>query len=650
MMNKAASKIWSAKEREAWRLPEAITVSDWADKNRIVAYGPERGQWRTDRTPYLREPQDAFTDTEVEIIVFMTPPQMGKSSAIYNMIGCSVDIDPSDSMLVLPRDDKDIPYVVNKRLKPEMEKMPAVAKHLTGRVWDLSNSGFYFDNMTLEFAGSNSPADVKARSIRNLYLDDVDAYPSFMGKDVNPIEGAISRTDAYWDHKIVMASPPTTRYNYITIWWYKSNQQEYYIPCPRCGEYFWWKFSSLVYEDDNRDPTYIKEKGEVWLMCRHCRGRIDEWEKPSLVSRGRYVPEGQTIRPDGKLYGEPVQSKRISGYHFTQLLSPWKRWAEIMSLWFEANTAEGLLTGKLMVFNNTVDAVHWEKVGKKIDKDETKKRIGGFSRRTVPPECQLLVAGADYHESQKGIVRIDYGIRGFGYNETNWLIDYGSVTSFAELDRQVLLNPFPWADGTPNETRPFLAVIMLIVDSGYKPDEVYNYCIKRRGIALPSKGISTPQKNPLFFSSPEAAILKRLGFRNEKFKGMQLLNIDTSFFKDQTTTWLEMENGGTKYFTEIPDYYFKELTNEHRVEIADRYGHKQHEWKTVTEGAPTHSLDIEVLTAAAAMLKGVHYMTPAAERKTFIPAAVAQRLAARRPSPVRERKKGEGFLDNLPNL
>ena len=55
---------WSARERRAWRWPDRIRPSQWAEKNRILppALSAEPGPWRNSRTPYLVGIMDAICD------------------------------------------------------------------------------------------------------------------------------------------------------------------------------------------------------------------------------------------------------------------------------------------------------------------------------------------------------------------------------------------------------------------------------------------------------------------------------------------------------------------------------------------------------------------------------------------------------------
>ena len=51
-----------------YKPPEKLTLDEWADKYRRLSpeSSAEPGPWRTERTPYLREPMKAFTDPKVK--------------------------------------------------------------------------------------------------------------------------------------------------------------------------------------------------------------------------------------------------------------------------------------------------------------------------------------------------------------------------------------------------------------------------------------------------------------------------------------------------------------------------------------------------------------------------------------------------------
>ena len=91
---KASPKVdWFPEELEAFKPPERYTVSEWADKYRVLTnISAEPGRWRTARTPYLKEPMDKFTDPLIESISLCFGAQIGKTEAELNMIGYALAI------------------------------------------------------------------------------------------------------------------------------------------------------------------------------------------------------------------------------------------------------------------------------------------------------------------------------------------------------------------------------------------------------------------------------------------------------------------------------------------------------------------------------------------------------------------------------
>lgn len=629
-MSKKTGTIWTPAEREAWKLPEDITVSRWAAMNRMLPAGsPFPGLYKLHLTPYMAGPQDAFCDDEVEEITMMFPSQVSKSCSAQNMVGFIIDQCSGETFYVVPR-EKDVDYVTEKVFKPMVELSEALSRHTSGSPRDLQGDHFDFDRMTLYFGWAGSPAELAAKYIKYLFLDETDKYPPFAGREANPIDLAVKRTTTFWDRKIIKISTPVRKENYIFNSYNSSNMQKFYIPCPHCGEYSnWGKFIQLKISPKLRDPDEIIKEGTgcVWYECEFCANKIEEDKKTELVAKGLWLPEGQTIDANGNTQGLPLRSKRHSGFNAPAWIAPFDgvSWPRIMAKWFKANTEVGIALGELLDFHNSIEGVPFEETGKQIKASELQKLKGGFAKGTVPDDCIVLVASADYHKSRtRGIVRIDYEVRGFGYGLKNYVITSGTTASFEQLDKEVLLSPFPWA-GPASPEKPQLAVMALFVDSGYEPDDVYEYCRQRPGLTIPIKGEPGPCLKPLRPSELESATERRLTARQRRrYRGMQLLIVDTYYFKNQVMSWAEprLDEAGkiiaqplTYFYNEIPSYYFTEFSNERKIKVRDTKGNVKWIWKPVTTGAPTHSLDTAVYAAAAGFYKGVHYLKRPGEQK-----------------------------------
>jgi phage terminase large subunit GpA-like protein len=95
---------WSDKELIAWKPPEKLTVSEWADKYRIMdaQTSPMPGPWKTDNTPYLREIMDTFNDPYIQEVDFCKPTQVGGTELFNNVTGYVIDQDQSPTLVVYP--------------------------------------------------------------------------------------------------------------------------------------------------------------------------------------------------------------------------------------------------------------------------------------------------------------------------------------------------------------------------------------------------------------------------------------------------------------------------------------------------------------------------------------------------------------------
>ena len=109
--------------------PEKLTVSEWADKKRRLSAesSAETGSWRTSRTPYLKEPMDAFTDPKVRHIVVVSSSQVGKSETINNMLGYIIDQDPGSILFVHPT-TIDAKEYSKLRIAPMIRDCPSLKK------------------------------------------------------------------------------------------------------------------------------------------------------------------------------------------------------------------------------------------------------------------------------------------------------------------------------------------------------------------------------------------------------------------------------------------------------------------------------------------------------------------------------------------
>ena len=109
--------------------PEDITVSEWADKYRVLDAKTSAmpGPWRTEHTPYLKGIMDEFNNYETEEIVYVKPTQVGGTECLQNMVGYIVQQDPAPTMIVYPTDTL-AKSISENRLQPMFKAAPELRK------------------------------------------------------------------------------------------------------------------------------------------------------------------------------------------------------------------------------------------------------------------------------------------------------------------------------------------------------------------------------------------------------------------------------------------------------------------------------------------------------------------------------------------
>lgn len=95
--------------KTALKKPEKLTVSQWAEKYRILDESSNfSGRWSNDITPYLVGIMDAFNDPYIQEINFCKPTQVGGTEAMLNMLGwiimdwcCIIKVDTLFSRILI---------------------------------------------------------------------------------------------------------------------------------------------------------------------------------------------------------------------------------------------------------------------------------------------------------------------------------------------------------------------------------------------------------------------------------------------------------------------------------------------------------------------------------------------------------------------
>lgn len=551
--------------------PEDITVSEWADKYRILDAKTSAmpGPWRTEQTPYLKGIMDEFNNYETEEIVYIKPTQVGGTECLQNMAGYIIQQDPAPTMIVYPT-DKLAESISENRLQPMIKAAPTLKKRFLEN--ESSKLELQFDGMYLTLAGSNSPSSLASKAIRFLFLDEVDKYPGASKKEADPISLARERTKTFHNRKIFITSTPTLKTGHI--WKAKEDadiEKHFFVPCPHCGEYIELKWKQVHFPKE--EGMSLADRAEfASYVCQECGCVITDQDKPDMLRLG----EWRTVKQNTKFV-------RKVAFWMNTLYSPFVRFSEVVKEFLKSKDDPE----QLQNFVNSWLAEPWEDTKLKTNADLVMERQTEYEELVVPDWAKMLTGGVDVQENC-----LYWTIRAWGSYLTSQNIAHGQAFSFQEVERVMNLE-YQMPDGTP------MVVALALIDSGYNADLVYDFCVSNSDWALPSKGSSNPMLSHYKMSTVNKT--------DSRAFGMNLVLVDTGKYKDMIAGRMKKKNGSGSWmvYAGCDREYAEQVTAEHKVNVKMGNGKVKQEWQLKTSHADNHYLDCEVYALAAADALGV---------------------------------------------
>lgn len=599
-----AAKIYFDSFLNALKPKERLTVSQWADKFRKLSSktASEPGQWRTSRTPYLKDIMDELSHmVATKKVIVKKSAQVGFTEMGNNWIGYTIDQDPSTIMVVWPA-LPDVKKNSKLRIDPLIESTPVVRDKIsTGKAKDSTNTAMFkdFDGGALILTGANSASGLRSVPSKKLFLDEIDGYPDDVENEGDPIALCFARSRTFPKRKALLGSTPTIKgMSKIDNEFRASDQRYYYMPCPHCGEYQvlhhlldedpFSIFDNLHYQtEDTATGTVVTYAS---YFCKHCGQEIEEHHKTYMLENGKYIKHNP--------------GSRVAGFYLHSVFSPlgWYSWIELCQDYVDALATNDYL--KIKTFVNTSLGEVYEDKGEKPEEELIMARRELYEIGTIPVGPLFLTCAVDVQSN-----RLEVEIHGWGKQAERWVIDRivlpGSPTLPQVWDdlEKIVTSGFPHVNGFE------MGLSKVAIDSGYCTQEVYNFCRKfsNRDV-IPIKGRDKLDK---IVGSPSAVDLKEDGGSIRKRRAILLWPIGVNVVKSQVygdlkKVKLEEDDyypAGYIHFPMMDKEYFLQLTAEERKITKNKKGFSVIEWHKKRERNET--LDLFVYNRAAAHIYGI---------------------------------------------
>ncbi|CUW39683.1 putative Prophage LambdaW4, terminase large subunit [Magnetospirillum sp. XM-1] len=564
----------------------------WAKTNLIVADGPHAGhKWDDALTPYLPDILDCLApDHPCTRVSVRKSAQTGLSQLgiVWTMfiVACA----PAKAMVVFPTISS-VQDFNREKLTPTIESTRClrnkVREQRSRSAQGSTALNKRFPGGSLILTGANSSADLRSKTVKFLFCDEIDEWPFDLDGQGDPMEMADARQIAFHttgEYKKFECSTPTIKgVSRIDASFEAGDQRYFQVPCPHCGEYQRLVFKNLMFD-------------KVWpfnarYACAHCGSLIEHHHKRAMVQAGKWVAAC------------PGPGRHPS-FHIDALTSLLTTWDKLAEKFLSSKDDPQ----KLKAFVNLWLGEAWEERGEAPEWQRLFARREDYRPRSIPMGGLILTCFTDVQANG-----LFYETVAWGKGKASWSIDIG----FLPGETADPAGPVWRALEEVYERRYVDAygvgwtIDLMAVDSGFNTGAVYEW-VRRRPKAMATKGMPGWYHPPLGTPSKQDVTFGGRKLR----RGLLLWPIGTwplkaelyaALRKDGRRDGAEEDPPGYCHFTEAlhDDGYFKQLTAEH---LKDREvkGRTVREW--VASG-DNHYHDCRIGNMALAEHLGVGRMT-----------------------------------------
>ena len=564
--------------------PDDLTVTEWAEQNRRLSAesAAEPGPWRTERTPYLREPMNAWTDPKIRHIVMVAASQVGKSEFLNNCIGYVIDQDPGSILFVHPT-TIDAKEYSKLRIAPMIRDCPTLRKKVSDpKSRDSGNTILQktYPGGILTMCGSTEAHALASKPIRYVLGDERDRWALSAGNEGDPWDLAMARQTTFYNAKSGEVSTPTVKNaSAIEAAYATGTMERWKSRCPHCGEYHEIQWADIRFEHDEIIIAG-KKTYKVRSVCYACPGcGCISTEAEMKRAPARWEADNPAAYEQG-----------TRSFWLNAFVSQWASWESIILKYLNAIGS----TRKMQVVYNTCFGELWEDRGDLEDEDSLMARREEYPAE-LPEGVLVLTAGVDTQDD-----RMEYEIVGHGHFGETWGIEKGIVMGrpdddavWAQLDELVFDRVLRFENGVG------LKMSMSFVDEGgHFTQEVRMQCRARLGKKVFCiKGMPGSDKPYTAPPKKQKIIIKQTAVGT---CWQYQIGVDSG--KEVIMDNLRVQTPGAKYchFPKRDDYgsgYFTGLLSE--VKVYDPNKKQPWQWKKIPGHERNEALDCRNYALAA---------------------------------------------------
>jgi phage terminase large subunit GpA-like protein len=519
---------------------------------------------------------------------------LGKTTIIESVLGWMIEQAPCATVAVFPSVDNALIWSKN-RFSRMIDDTP-VLNSLVAKRSETSKTGAgkntivhkLFPGGFFVAGGSNSSAQLSAHTARITFFDEVDRYPTMVGK-ADHEEGDVillveQRSSRFLNPFSIKTSTPTVKgFSRIEKEYERSDKRRWFVKCPnaKCRKEFviQWKDVKWKRVTDEKGAVVEENAESAYIECPVCARHISEAERQRIVRGGRWVAQKPKVKNRRGYHanaflvlGPPKEGYRTWLHYFVQ------RYLDEREL-----GNKGMREWQNLVLGETFE-LETDPPPDFLALHARRERYDQYEGEVVLPErVILLVCGIDVQRD-----RVELEIAGFGLHEESWGIHYTSVRGNVQSPKFWDSEVKPWIDKKwRHASGHWLSPFCTFIDTGDKPQAMYAFV--RRSVpahVYATKGYAGFAPN----------WVTRSGGSNTR---LFIIKVDTP--KESLYSNLRLTEPGPGYChfpvnekSGYDEVYFSQLTAEHMI-LDGPYPHFVKHHSSVRNEA----LDIRVLCLAA---------------------------------------------------
>ena len=607
-----------------------LSVDQWALQRRILSKKTSKiaGPWSHEYVPFAVEIMQALSDNTVREVWLKKNVQGAGTSIGENFIGQTVDEDPCPMGVVFPTESS-LKKFVRTRLKQLFSSTPSLIRHLPAGDIEKFRTGqeTELDNMFLFLMWAGSAAEMASVSLCRIILDEVAKYKGEVGGEAGAIESARDRVTTFPDRsKIFALSTPILAGDIFDIEYSDTDQREYWVRCPLCGQRHVpaWEYVRL---DKDSAGGLLRPRDYLQGDCAHyvcpvCEKKWTEMQRWQASQAGVWAPQDCRVDGAGKITGK-IFSNPKRGYHASAFMvyPGFMTMARLAYEWARADIAwkAGYRQPKQSFYNKRC-GLEWQEKEAVTEESVITAHIGEYLQEIVPAGVQMLTAGVDVHDDHFWLLVVGWGWLSECWSIYEARIESGDTRELNNYDclRQQLAVYWPLKDN-PDE---MMGLARIAIDCNYRKEVVLDFC--RQCTELPIVPVRGDDSVKGSHRAGDEGGLKRFDLNVNRLKD----KLYRLFYESKTP--------GAGFFHLHKDTsaeVIRHLTSEEKKTVYKKGKRPRKGWMPKAEGAPNHLWDCAVYATFAAELAGATMLRDPVKAAAAAAAAkkmVTERMGARK--------------------